>query len=116
MDGKDYHYGQIKNVLLKQKFVSLERSVSTLFSKNSTSVALLASKIWFTFSDAKRFQIDLLQISDYFKVLWHRGNKQSLLCVKSVKAVTAVNDHKDLKARLDQFLSVWKQLLLVTLG
>ena len=115
MDGKDYHYGQIKNVLLKQKFVSLVIPISTLLSKDSTSVAFLASKVWFTFSDA------IVSLFSYrspitFRSSWHRGSQQSPLCEKPFKALTAVDDLKDLKARLDQFLPIWKQLLLVTLG
>jgi len=67
MDGKDYHYNQIKTVLLKQKFVSPVIPVSTSLSKNSTSVAFLAGKICFTFSNGYRSQITL-------GFSWHRGN------------------------------------------
>lgn len=36
--------------------------------------------------------------------------------VKSFKAVTPINNCEDLKVGLEQCLSVWEQLLLVTLG
>lgn len=91
MDDKDYHQSHIMNVRLKQKIISL------------VILGLVDMFRCYRLQFCCRSQIAL-------RSFWHTGNEHHLLRAKLIKAVTSVSDCKNLKARLDQFLSVWKLL------
>lgn len=91
MDSKDYHHSQVK---LGMYFFSLVTSVLKLLS------------IIYQISSKSKITVMSCGTGETRRAHW----------VKSFKAKAPINNHKDLKARLEQLLFVWEQLLLVTLS